>query len=779
MKRLFPILAIALGWATGALAAASAPLTTLGEVSRLTNEQAGKSLQAAFEGTVLYYRSYEKTLFVQDGDAAIYVQPTTSLKLVPGDRILIRGTTQPSFRPFIVSHDVTLLHHGALPVPIPATYDDMIRSKFDCMLVSVHARVRAADMVLSSEVSNVNLQLLTDGGTIEAVIDSADSKPFDGLLDADVEITGVAAGKFDGKMQQTGVLLHVQTWDGVKVVKRADTTPAELPVTRMDQILTGYHVRVLSQRVRVHGSVTYYQPGSAIVLQDGSKSLWIQTQSRAPVHIGDIADVTGFPGLHDGFLTLTNGEIQDSHIQAPVAAQPSTWHRLSLSGHVFDLVSIEGVVVTEVPEAAQDEYILLSDGQMFSAILRHPPGTGADLQNPSSSMRQIPLNSKVRVTGICRLDDSNPFDVQVPFTILMRSYDDIAVVARPSWLSVRNLLIMVGVLLVVVFAGGARGWTLERKVRRQTAALAARIEAEAALDHRMAQIEQRRARILEDINGSRPLAAILEEIVDLISFRLGGIPCWCEVIDGARLGNHPSGTKSPRLVSELILARNGATLGTLFAEFDPATQPSALETEAISLGAGMATLAIETRRLYSDLLHRSEFDLLTDIHNRFSLDNRLDAQIEVARLNAGIFGLIYIDLDEFKQVNDIYGHQVGDLYLQEVSLRMKRQLRGSDLLARLGGDEFAALIGVIPSRAGVEEIAHRLERCFDEPFAVEGYVLNGSASVGIAIYPEDGATRDSLLSAADAAMYVAKHTRHSRTEAASRPRGELAPKRRS
>jgi diguanylate cyclase (GGDEF)-like protein len=338
---------------------------------------------------------------------------------------------------------------------------------------------------------------------------------------------------------------------------------------------------------------------------------------------------------------------------------------------------------------------------------------------------------------------------------------------------------MVGFLLVVVFAIGIKGWTLERKVRRQTAALAARVEAEAALDHRLAQIEQRRSRILEDLNGSRPLAEILEEIVDLISFRLGGIPCWCDVTDGARLGHHPPNAQSRRVVSEPIPSRSGAPLGTLFAACDPATQPSALESEALSLGAGLATLAVETRRLYSDLLHRSEFDLLTDIHNRFSLDKRLDAQIEVARLNASIFGLIYIDLDEFKQVNDIYGHQVGDLYLQEVALRMKRQLRGGDLLARLGGDEFAALICAIPSRAGVEEIAHRLERCFDEPFSVEGYVLHGSASVGIALYPEDGATRDSLLSAADAAMYVAKHTRHSRTDAADRRRGELAPKRRS
>jgi diguanylate cyclase (GGDEF)-like protein len=123
---------------------------------------------------------------------------------------------------------------------------------------------------------------------------------------------------------------------------------------------------------------------------------------------------------------------------------------------------------------------------------------------------------------------------------------------------------------------------------------------------------------------------------------------------------------------------------------------------------------------------------------------------------AGVFGLIYIDLDEFKQVNDLCGHQVGDLYLQEVALRMKRQLRAHDMLARLGGDEFAALVAVVHDRAEAEEIAHRLEHSFDEPFVIGEFVLHGSASVGIALYPQDAVTKDGLLSFADAAMYQAK-----------------------
>jgi len=97
---------------------------------------------------------------------------------------------------------------------------------------------------------------------------------------------------------------------------------------------------------------------------------------------------------------------------------------------------------------------------------------------------------------------------------------------------------------------------------------------------------------------------------------------------------------------------------------------------------------------------------------------------------------------------------------------MKRQLRSNDFLARLGGDEFAVLVSEIHNPTGLQEIALRLERSLDEPFRIEGYTLQGSASVGIAVYPEDGTTRDSLFSTADAAMYVSKHTRHMNTPAA-------------
>ena len=746
MKKLISLSTLMLGWACTAWAAAPAPLTTLHDVASLTNAQAGAQLPVDFEATVIYFHRGNKVLNVQENDQAIFVRAVTDATLVPGDRVLVRGTTQPSFIPYIISSNITFLHHGELPAPVPATFEDLVSKRLNCRLVRVRGVIRAADLLTSPAVPSGHLGLLMEGGYIEVEVDSHDASALKNLLDAYVEITGAAGRQFNGKMQETGAKIKVSSLADIKVLKRADSNPWSLPVTPMDEIVTGTHIRDLTQRVRVHGTITYYQPGSVVVLQDSANSLWVSTQTSEPLQIGDIADATGFPDTHGGRLTLTHAELQDSQLQAPVQPQPASWRQLAffgrsvLGGHEFDLVSIDGRLVTEAREATQDEYVLVADGREFTAIYRHPPPP-----RPLPPMREVPLGATLRVTGICLPQDGQPFDDEAPFDILLRSLDDVQVVARPSLLTTRNLSYVIGLLLAVVLLAGVRGWTLERRVLRQTATVA--------------YLERRRRHILEDINGSRPLVEIIEEITEVVSAKLRGAPCWCQIVDGATLGNPPPSLKGMRSIKEIISSRTGVMLGTIFAAFNALAKPHTEESEALQMGAELATLAIETRRLYSDLVHRSEFDQLTDIQNRFSLEKHMDAMIHAAREDAGIFGLIYIDLDNFKQVNDVYGHQFGDLYLQQVAARMKHQLRPGDLLARLGGDEFGVLLPLVHTRSDIEEVALRLERCFDETFSVVDRILQGSASFGIAIYPADASTRDSLLSAADAAMYAAKHSK--------------------
>jgi diguanylate cyclase (GGDEF)-like protein len=738
--------------ATGAwltcVAQSPVPLTTLHAIHSLTKAEARQGLPVAFEGTVTYYNSSDVDLFVQDGGEAIYVETKRNEDISAGDRVLVHGKTRDSFSPDVLSDTVTVLRHGTLPKPVAANFEQMIRAQFDCMWVSLNARIRSADVGNFGSMHGIYLKLLMDGGVVDATVVGTDAGNLKELLDAEVEVNGVVSGKFDSKMQLVGILLEVPSLANVKILRRAPVSPDSLPFTPMNQVLSSYFENDLTHRVRVRGTITYYQPGSTVVLQNGATSLWISTHSSYPMRIGDVANATGFPDAQEGFLTLTDGEIQDTNIFEPVQPKPATWHQLATwnsgdpDGYQSDLVSFEGQVVAAVREQLQDEFVLRSDGKLFTAIYRHPPG-GRRLR----PMLHIPDGTTVRVTGICtavQATSIDPTEQEVPFNILLRSFEDISIVARPSLISVHNLMLMVGFLLTLLMAAGVWAWLAERKVRRENASVA--------------YIEIQRGRILEDINGSRPLAEIIEHITELVSFRLRA-PCWCQIVDGAELGKPPADLTTFRIVREPISARSGPPLGTIYAAFDPHAKLRPVESETLSRAAALATLAIETRRLYSDLVRRSEFDMLTNIHNRFSLERYLDEQIDQTRQNAGIFGLVYIDINDFKQVNDDFGHQIGDMFLMEVAIRMKSQLRSADMLARLGGDEFAILLTNIRNRSEVEEVAHRVERCLDEPFAAEGHIVHGSASVGIALYPKDGTTRDGILSAADAAMYVNKHIR--------------------
>jgi diguanylate cyclase (GGDEF)-like protein len=709
----------------------------------LSHEQAARQLPVDLEATVTFFRWYEKTLFIQDGDEGIFVEATTDLRLQPGDVIRVRGTTANDFNPFIVSSDISLLSRGKLPEPVEASWASLIRAEYDCRWVKVRGTIALAEMGLTSNRVVTHLVLAMSGGMAQIVVDNDDPSKLKGLQGSQVEMTAVAGAMLDGKMEQTGVRLHVPSFAFIKILKQSPVDPWSAPLTPIDEALHVYDVAENTPRVRVEGTLTYYHPNEMVVLQDGNKSIRVQTSQVDQLNVGDRVEAIGVPIVEDQLVMLKLGQIRSEGTSAPIVPQKVTWDDLTSGKYSLNLVTIEGTVVSQVRENHRDLYIVSTGAYLISASLRYSVSNDSP---PPPSMPEIPLGTTVRLTGVAAVENGNPFNGPIAFTILMRSVDDITTEAGPPWLNVRHLIEIVGCLILLIFSVGVRAWMVERGARRKIAG--------------MAYLEQRRARILEMINGSRPLAEVLTRITELVSVSLDGATSWCKVADGATLGNSPSNLagSSLRVVERPILSRTGERLGAVFAAIDSRGDPRRVII-ALDLAAGLAKLAIETSQLYSDLVHRSEFDLLTDVENRFSLERFMDGQIEVARQSASVFGLLYIDLDKFKQVNDRYGHHVGDLYLQQAAQRMKGQLRPGDMMARLGGDEFAALASNVHGRTDVVEIARRLKRCFHEPFRIEGYVIHGSASVGFAMYPENGGTRDTLLTAADASMYMAKHTR--------------------
>src|SRR6266852_295007 len=156
------------------------------------------------------------------------------------------------------------------------------------------------------------------------------------------------------------------------------------------------------------------------------------------------------------------------------------------------------------------------------------------------------------------------------------------------------------------------------------------------------------------------------------------------------------------------------------------------------------------------LRRQAMFDPLTDLPNRMLLFERLEKAIDNARAAKSITALLMMDLDRFKEINDTFGHHFGDMVLKEIAVRLRKLLSPNDTLSRLGGDEFGLFLTRAADSNDVAAVARRVLDSLQEPFAIEGHLLEVSASIGIALYPLHGTDARMLMQRADVAMYAAK-----------------------
>lgn len=154
----------------------------------------------------------------------------------------------------------------------------------------------------------------------------------------------------------------------------------------------------------------------------------------------------------------------------------------------------------------------------------------------------------------------------------------------------------------------------------------------------------------------------------------------------------------------------------------------------------------------------ANLDALTGLPNRRHFLNEVEDELRKAQRTGNKSALLFIDLDGFKQVNDIYGHEAGDLLLMEAARRIKRCVRSTDMLGRLGGDEFIVLLRDLHEPGHVEYVCQEILSCLAQPFSVGNEIAQVTASMGVALYPLDAERVDDLLRKADQAMYNAKAT---------------------
>lgn len=164
----------------------------------------------------------------------------------------------------------------------------------------------------------------------------------------------------------------------------------------------------------------------------------------------------------------------------------------------------------------------------------------------------------------------------------------------------------------------------------------------------------------------------------------------------------------------------------------------------------------ERKQAEQRLRHMAQHDPLTDLPNRVLFDEHMGAALAAARREGTRFGLMFIDLDRFKSINDSMGHRIGDLLLLEVSQRLRQAVRESDIPARIGGDEFVVLLRNLHHAGDALMVAEKIRARLNSPFSLEGHACSISASIGIAIHPEHGKDAIALARNADTAMYQAK-----------------------
>jgi diguanylate cyclase (GGDEF)-like protein len=182
---------------------------------------------------------------------------------------------------------------------------------------------------------------------------------------------------------------------------------------------------------------------------------------------------------------------------------------------------------------------------------------------------------------------------------------------------------------------------------------------------------------------------------------------------------------------------------------------------AVSSVLCIAENITERKRLEEKLFHQANYDALTGVPNRAFFYAQLKHALARHQRKPGRLALMYLDIDEFKNINDTYGHDVGDAVIRTFSARIHSAVRSSDLLARLGGDEFVLMVEDYDNLEGLQFLANKLVQLMESPFVIDNLSLAVRTSVGVSC-AQPGMTPDDLVRQADRAMYQAKRAGRNR-----------------
>ncbi|HZO51490.1 MAG TPA: EAL domain-containing protein [Bryobacteraceae bacterium] len=210
------------------------------------------------------------------------------------------------------------------------------------------------------------------------------------------------------------------------------------------------------------------------------------------------------------------------------------------------------------------------------------------------------------------------------------------------------------------------------------------------------------------------------------------------------------------LAVEPAVASDGQILGAVAFYGRQPGVPAARARTLLERVAGLAALALEHRKVYTSLAYQAHRDTLTSLPNRLCFHDGMKQALGSARRRGHKLALLRLNLDNFKHVNDMFGHRGGDVLLREIARRLRSAVRAADTVARMGGDEFAILLHEIDGVDGAAQAAEKVRTVLSAPVLLQGQDVSTSASIGISLFPDHATNPETLLRQADTALYAAR-----------------------
>jgi len=328
----------------------------------------------------------------------------------------------------------------------------------------------------------------------------------------------------------------------------------------------------------------------------------------------------------------------------------------------------------------------------------------------------------------------------------------IQVLQAPPWFNTQRAAYLVSTLIFATISGMAWAFSLRRRIRQQTELITKKLKNEMALEERYRNIFERNLTGLYVASRSGEILDCNDACSHILGFQSRQ-----QLLDNREHAEaivrriHSNSESSSTIATAEKFEKPDGTEGWALWSVRLTEQG-----EGEQVFEGSLVDITERKRAEEQIQTLAYFDPLTGLPNRMLAKDRLTQSLAAAKRHRERMGLLYMDIDSFKIVNDCLGHSVGDELLEQIAKRLRSCAREEDTIARLGGDEFLIALGPIATYSDVAIVAERVARELTPAFELHGHSLTVTSSIGISIFPDHGENAETLIKNADAAMYASK-----------------------